>query len=141
MVLSRDVITQRYHVMNTNVPENPGIWWSVICGQKIHRYFFQKIFSWIVLDGKKMLFEFFKKNLCGFFVHKWRSNIFPVCGFFVHYSQIGVKSSTCVNQNRFEFLPRFREKKEMNFCIKLENYRWRYSCQFQWLSVTLSWVT
>ena len=40
-----------------------------------------------------MLFEFFKKNLCGFFVHKWRSTIFPVCGFFVHNSQIGVKNS------------------------------------------------
>ena len=36
LVLSRDVITQRYHVMNINVPETPGIWWSVICGQKTH---------------------------------------------------------------------------------------------------------
>ena len=54
--------------------------------------FYQKNFCWIVLEGKKMLFEFFKKNLCGFFVHKWRSTIFPVCGFFVHNSQIGVKS-------------------------------------------------
>ena len=38
--------------------------------------FYQKNFCWIVLEGKKMLFEFFKKNLCGFFVHN---------------SQIGVK--------------------------------------------------
>ena len=29
--------------------------------------------------------------LSGFFVHKWRSIIFPICGFFVHNSQIGVK--------------------------------------------------
>ena len=40
-----------------------------------------------------MLFEFFKKKICGFFVHKWRSTIFPVCGFFVHNSQIGIKKS------------------------------------------------
>ena len=53
--------------------------------------FYQKNFCWIVLKGKKMLFEFFKKKLCGFFVHKWRSTIFPVCGFFVNNSQIGVK--------------------------------------------------
>ena len=39
----------------------------------------------------EMLFEFFKKKLCGFFVQKWRSTIFPVCGFFVHNSRIGVK--------------------------------------------------
>ena len=38
-----------------------------------------------------MLFEFSKKKLCGFFVHKWRSTIFPICGLFVHNSQIGVK--------------------------------------------------
>ena len=38
-----------------------------------------------------MLFKLFKKKLCGFFVHKWRSTIFPVCGFFVRNSQIGVK--------------------------------------------------
>ena len=55
--------------------------------------FYQKNICWVVLKGEKMLFEFFKKNLCGFFVHKWRSTIFPVCGFFVHNSQIGVKSS------------------------------------------------
>ena len=70
-----------------------GMSWSVICGQKIHSYFYQNNLCCIVLEGKKMLFEFFKKNLCGFFVHKWRSTIFPVCGFFVHNSQIGVKET------------------------------------------------
>ena len=46
------------------------------------------------LKGKKMLFEFLKKNLCGFFVRKWRSTIFPICGFFVQNSQIGVNSQS-----------------------------------------------
>ena len=62
--------------------------------------------------SQKMIFYFFEKKLCGFFVHKWRSTtspktkfwissgffvhkwrstIYPVCGFFVHNLQIGVK--------------------------------------------------
>ena len=55
-------------------------------------FFTRKIFAELFKKVKRCFLNFSKKNLCGFFVHKWRSTIFPVCGFFVHNSQIGVKS-------------------------------------------------
>ena len=36
LVWSRDVIILRYHMISKNLPETPGIWWSVICGKRIH---------------------------------------------------------------------------------------------------------
>ena len=62
LVLSRDVITKRYHVMNTNVPENPGIWWSVICGQKIHCYFLPEKFLPNCFRREKDAFWVFQKK-------------------------------------------------------------------------------
>ena len=83
--------TWSYHV--TSSPSDI-MWWTQMylktrenggesfVDKKSTAIFYQKNFCWIVLEGEKMLFEFFKKNLCGFFFHKWRSTIFPC--FLVH---------------------------------------------------------
>jgi len=74
-----------------------------------------------------MFFEFFKKKLCRFFVHKWRSTIFPVCGFFFHNSQIGVKTESGFHS----YLALSHDCKRP--CPKILNgtYQWHKSIIFQ----------
>ena len=60
-------------------------------------FFTSKIFAALFKKVKRCFLNFSKKkNLCEFFIHKWRSTIFPICGFFVHNSQIGVKGKPVI---------------------------------------------
>ena len=59
-----------------------GMSWITFVDKKSTVIFYQNNLCWIVLEGKKMLFKFFKKKIMRIFFHKWRSTIFP--GFQVH---------------------------------------------------------
>ena len=67
LVWLRDVIIWRYHVISRNLSKTLGIWWSVICGQKIH---IRLGTSWSVICGQKIhiyylviISRIFRKNL------------------------------------------------------------------------------